>query len=1142
MRLAGIEKGGYYPYPATLYLKTASYLKAAPGRGRLLDPCAGEGLVGQALGKLLNCTTWGAELFPQRAEIAATRFDLLHPCAFQDTHLTNQSISFLWLNPPYDWDRLGTEKRLEVEFLKKTLPNLMYDGILAFNLPHHVLKYAASTLAGNFTELRAYQFPEPEYSLFKQIVVFGVRKPYSTPTKERLEILETWATTPLPELQDELTPLYQIPDAPKGNARFIFAYPEENYLINLTRKSGVLHSPAFQAALQPQEQQKMLAPAVPLKKGHLAMLMASGMMGTLRLKDQDGKHILIRGRVAKKIKYTKQPDPKDPETVIENYKDQFVTTITTLQTDGAMENIQDTKGLMDFMAQYGEQIATGTLATYKPLYDLHPTDQEMEILGKLGLGRKALPGHKPGLLPVQKHTVISAARSIKKYRTANIQGEMGIGKTTVGTATVELLHAYPAIVICPPHLVEKWIREITEITPGAYARELKKIGVENSHQVNDAKQFIEDYQQGKIPRKSIAVVASTSAKLASGWKPVVKSKTFRTPEGQKVLAYTCPVCGKPQLNDKGGLVTDAKYFQDQRRFCTNPVPGWVRGDDGETHWSKTRVCHTPLFEYTTDRRYSLAEYLNKHAVGFFKLLIADEVHEYKAATSDRSIAFHQLAVACRHHVLTLTGTFFGGKSTTIFWLLYRLNRAIRDAFRFKDEMKWIGKFGILESTSRRKVGDNEQAQDGFFTGNRRYAGRGEAHEVPGISPAIIQNLLHNTTFVNLKDLNVQLPEYREEVVTVHMQEEQELDYKRMEYSLRELARQQPRFLSVWLQWSLGRPNSAFREEEVVLHLKNLPPNLLADAAREIFTQADEDLKKGDTTLTKFATQLAKAAQLAEEALSKRGKVVDTDIPLMKLPAIKGLLPKEQWLIDYCKTEIQQRRRVIIYMRQTGTRDIQEHVETLLRNHGINAITLTGNINARRREEWIEKHSQYDVLICNPRLVQTGLDLVSFATIIFYEIEYSLYTLWQALRRVWRLGQTKPVKALFVVYQDSLEAKALALMGKKMRAAQLLYGDEVGGAIVEDETDDLLSELAKSVLDGAKLDDLKSLFSETAKVSHSPVGSLVEPSAPLLPVPAKPVVTNLMSWAEFALANKVEKKAGKAKAKAHVDPTKQFSLF
>lgn len=33
--------------------------------------------------------------------------------------------------------------------------------------------------------------------------------------------------------------------------------------------------------------------------------------------------------------------------------------------------------------------------------------------------------------------------------------------------------------------------------------------------------------------------------------------------------------------------------------------------------------------------------------------------------------------------------------------------------------------------------------------------------------------------------------------------------------------------------------------------------------------------------------------------------------------------------------------------------------------------------------------------------------------------------------VWRLGQTQPVKAVFAVYKDAMDAQALALMGRKM---------------------------------------------------------------------------------------------------------------
>jgi integrase/recombinase XerC len=89
---------------------------------------------------------------------------------------------------------------------------------------------------------------------------------------------------------------------------------------------------------------------------------------------------------------------------------------------------------------------------------LKPNEEELAILDRLGKQRKPLPGQaEPGLLPTQKHAAIGAARAFRSHRTANAQGEMGCGKTTIGMGVIELLDAYPAIVICPPHLVPKWL-------------------------------------------------------------------------------------------------------------------------------------------------------------------------------------------------------------------------------------------------------------------------------------------------------------------------------------------------------------------------------------------------------------------------------------------------------------------------------------------------------------------------------------------------------------------------------------------------------------------------------------------------------------------------------------------------------------
>lgn len=138
--------------------------------------------------------------------------------------------------------------------------------------------------------------------------------------------------------------------------------------------------------------------------------------------------------------------------------------------------------------------------------------------------------------------------------------------------------------------------------------------------------------------------------------------------------------------------------------------------------------------------------------------------------------------------------------------------------------------------------------------------------------------------------------------------------------------------------------------------------------------------------------------LAQSAAARQEKETVVKVPLMPLSAAVDqtiLLPKENWLAAFCRAEKSHRRRTLVYVRKTGTRNIQDRIETVLRKAGLRAITLYGSVSPRKREAWIEKNDDADVFISNPRLVQTGLDLVSFSSVVYYEIEYSLYTLWQA---------------------------------------------------------------------------------------------------------------------------------------------------
>ncbi len=1098
MRPPAIERMGYYPTDDPVVEIIRTYLKPPAENGRLFDPCAGEGKAVSALGKALNCETWGVELSPDRAEKAQNVMDKVYQAPWQSCVLSDESVSWLYLNPPYEFDRFDGQKRLEWDFLKTTTSKLMRGGLLTYIIPQKILGMieVARLLAGHYEAITVYRFPDGLYEKFKQVVVLAYkRKLYQLPTDKEVLSLQNMATTELEPIQTAVEPIYELLSAPARGANgkpIVFKRtdwePEE--VVEATIEAGVHKTNEWLDLIHPTRSLTQLSqPVMPLKKGHIAMLMASGMMGTVRLTDEAGKPMLIKGRVIKVVEKTEHPDAKDNETVIETYKDKFVTTVAVLRQDG-IQVIQDVKGLSEFMKAHGEKIAAHVLETYKPLYNLDPTSKEIAILDTIGTQRKPLPGQeRAGLLPAQRHAAAALARSIRKNGVANCQAEMGSGKTSIGSAVIELLESYPALVLCPPHLVPKWIREIEEVIPGAHARELRRIGrnSDEAFDVNDVGNFLEQFHQanetairtgGDKPRW-VAVVAHTSAKFGTGWQPAVIWRKTRDPLTNKIVnACACPGCGKVVMVEKDGFVipvTDLKQLAEKRQFCHNRIPGWELDPDGRIKldtngdpvWG-SHACKTPLFEFTGARRHSIADYIAKHAQGKFKLLIADESHQFKSKSSDRGVAFHQLVTAAKW-TLTLTGTFFGGKSTSIFWLLHRLNHGVRRDFAFHDEKRWARLYGVLETTRRRRR-DDDADEDGVYTGNRRY--RNQAKEQPGVSPAIVSRLLDTTIFLSLKDLNLALPAYKEEVVALDMLDDQGQQYHSMDSSLKQLAVQSSRYLSTWLQWSLARPNSAFRDEVV----------------------------------------------LVDEVDGEDGKSI-RKVPLMELPAINPnghkWLPKENWLADFCKLEKQQGRKVLIYVRQTGTRDIQDRVQMPLQANGLRVSILGNNIDPRKREEWIAKRvNTIDALICNPRLVETGLDLVQFSSVVFFEIEYSLYTLWQSVRRVWRLGQTQPVKAIFSVYSSAMEATALALMGRKMKAAQLVYGDEVGGAIVPEEEGDFLTQLARDVLDGAKLSDLQTLFADDLQVSHNPMGSLTTPSAVIIPGP------KVMTWDDWMIQKTV----------------------
>ena len=177
-RLASVAKAGYYPTPERVTEWIANHLRGDGEGGRLLDPCAGEGVAASHIAQTFRLESYGVELDYERATQASYRMDHIIADDIDMAKISREAFELLWLNPPYD---VVQGKRLEHKFLTHCTQFLAPDGILIYIVPRHVIgAKIAGYLAKHFHSLRAYRFPDPEFGDFRQIVVFGIKRAWAS--------------------------------------------------------------------------------------------------------------------------------------------------------------------------------------------------------------------------------------------------------------------------------------------------------------------------------------------------------------------------------------------------------------------------------------------------------------------------------------------------------------------------------------------------------------------------------------------------------------------------------------------------------------------------------------------------------------------------------------------------------------------------------------------------------------------------------------------------------------------------------------------------------------------------------------------------------------------------------------------------
>jgi len=218
--------------------------------------------------------------------------------------------------------------------------------------------------------------------------------------------------------------------------------------------------------------------------------------------------------------------------------------------------------------------------------------------------------------------------------------------------------------------------------------------------------------------------------------------------------------------------------------------------------------------------------------------------------------------------------------------------------------------------------------------------------------------------------------------------------------------------------------------------------------------------------------------------------------------------KERTLIEEVRKELAEGRRCQVFAVYTQKHDVTARLQRILNNEGMRTAVLRASVDTSKREAWYARQikENVQVVISHPKLVETGLDLLDFPTIIFYESGYSLHTLRQASRRSWRIGQRRPVRVKFFCYQETMQTACLRLMGKKLLIALTMEGKFAGEGLQNiDEDDDMLSAMARELVArngiGESADAVwKALNAEHRKLF--PTASEPVDEVPLPGVPAK----------------------------------------
>ena len=783
-------------------------------------------------------------------------------------------------------------------------------------------------------------------------------------------------------------------------------------------------------------------------------------------------------------------DEKEIEQIVNDGLKTGQISIPNAVKGSGFENIET---VSQYLNKYGITIANRIRESFNPLFD--PASEYIcERLKRINGNLKKNVGYT--LYPAQLAVAEALKRRLDKAKVGIVVAECGSGKTKIGASALSAHQNGKKcfnVVLCPSHVTKKWVREIEETLPNTKAAVVYSLG--------DIDKVYKEHLAGNT--STYIILSKERARDGFMWQPAaVYSKVKK--------AYLCPRCGEiieMEIKEDG---TNYKVRADQFFFKKQTTQNHKCEHCGELLWSAInpndkRLSHNKWvkignygfiyrdfavrhLEATKDLkvlaklqeiidnpsqvftargayvRYSMSDYISEHLKQIDGVIL-DELHQFKG-DSGQGDAMETL-VGCSKKVIGMTATLINGYSSGLFYLLYRIVPHLMqvDNKEYKAPQSFNNEYGVTEMTY--------ELEEGAYNANSRSKRRLlQSRQKPGVSPLVYSRFLIDcAVFLSLNDMGKHLPDYEEIPIKLDLKPEIQKEYDRIESAFRNVMNQRDatsrKLMSSFLSLMTTYPDQPYNAEPIY------------------YPKSDEAV-----------------------------------IEPKDLSDIDELHEKDVATLDIIDRKIKNGEKVLIYTSWVKI-DTQDKLTKLLEDKGYKVAVLEQRVKPEKREEWVEKKLEngIDILITNPSLVETGLDLNAFTTLIYYNIGYNLFTFRQSSRRSWRINQTAPrIEVYILFYKDVMQARAIRLMASKLAAATLVEGNfsDEGLAAMSDCTD-MTSQLARELTKGIRdeVEDVAAMFKKMAiiKDENEPEEDLSAYVITDDEAPAEPKVIKILSITE-----------------------------